>query len=220
MHRTYSTWYSTVQYSTHSVPGTVQYYLPVATVRVQEVRTGTAGDTSKTTSTTTHMVPVRYVPTHHIQSSSITTLKMLTYHRCCLSLILVLSSFSSITAWMPYAQVTQFHRFEKMNSLQSRAGDTGETMEVPFATIIGNGRIGSTLAKAGNCAVIGRDGSIDESGEGPILIATRNDALDKIIEKCPDCRKPDLVFLQNGYLTTFLKERGLVDNTQVLLYLV
>ena len=53
----------------------------------------------------------------------------------------------------------------------------------------------------------------------PILIATRNDALDGIIDKCPDNRLKDLVFMQNGYLDAYLESKGLLDNTQVLLYL-
>ena len=51
------------------------------------------------------------------------------------------------------------------------------------------------------------------------MIATRNDALSGIVDKCPENRKKDLVFLQNGYLDDFLKEKGLLDNTQALLYL-
>jgi len=89
----------------------------------------------------------------------------------------------------------------------------------PFAAIVGSGRIGGTLAKAGNCVVLGRVDTIDPDGEGPILIATRNDALDGIVEKCPENRRKDLVFMQNGYLDEFLESKGLLDNTQVLLYL-
>jgi hypothetical protein len=95
----------------------------------------------------------------------------------------------------------------------------GETPVVPFAAIVGGGRIGGTLAKAGNCIVLGRDDKIDVDGEGPILIATRNDALDGIVDKCPENRRKDLVFMQNGYLDDFLASKGLLDNTQVLLYL-
>lgn len=94
-----------------------------------------------------------------------------------------------------------------------------ETMTAPFASIVGSGRIGGTLAEAGNCVVLGREDSIDPNGEGPILIATRNDALDGIVEKCPENRRKDLVFMQNGYLDGFLESKGLMDNTQVLLYL-
>ena len=88
------------------------------------------------------------------------------------------------------------------------------------AEIIGAGRIGEFLAKAGDCQVLGREDSIDASKEGqPILIATRNDALAGIVDNCPENRRKDLVFLQNGYLDNFLEEKGLLDNTQVLLYL-
>lgn len=90
---------------------------------------------------------------------------------------------------------------------------------VPFSAIIGNGRIGGALAKAGECMVLGRDDAIDPQGYGPILIATRNDALDGIVEKCPENRRKDLVFMQNGYLDEFLESKGLLENTQVLLYL-
>merc|ERR1712032_168136 len=61
--------------------------------------------------------------------------------------------------------------------------------------------------------------SVDPKGNGPILVATRNDALDGIIEKCPENRRKDIVFVQNGYLDKFLDSKGLLDNTQVLLYL-
>jgi hypothetical protein len=92
---------------------------------------------------------------------------------------------------------------------------------VGFAEIIGAGRIGSLLAQAGNCRVLERGDSIDsDSAIGtPILVATRNDALDGIIASCPEHRRQDLVFLQNGYLEGYLRDKGLADNTQVLLYL-
>lgn len=87
------------------------------------------------------------------------------------------------------------------------------------AEIIGSGRIGSFLAQAGDCTVLGRNDNIDPAKEGhPILIATRNDALESIVQKCPENRRQDLVFLQNGYLDNFLQCHDLLDNTQVLLY--
>jgi hypothetical protein len=93
-------------------------------------------------------------------------------------------------------------------------------MATPNAEIIGSGRIGAFLAEAGNAKVLGREDRIDPNLKGnPILIATRNDALDSIVENCPEERRPDLVFLQNGYLDDFLQSKGLLDNTQVLLYL-
>ena len=88
------------------------------------------------------------------------------------------------------------------------------------AEIIGNGRIGSLLAEAGHCTVLTRNDKIDPNKVGqPIYIATRNDALDSIVDNCPLNRRNDLVFLHNGYLDDFLSSKGLLNNTQVLLYL-
>lgn len=85
--------------------------------------------------------------------------------------------------------------------------------------VIGSGRIGGLLAQGGDTIVLGRNDEIDATGVGPILIATRNDALDGIVEKCPPERRKDLVFMQNGYLDAFLESKGLLENTQALLYL-
>lgn len=86
-------------------------------------------------------------------------------------------------------------------------------------TIVGSGRIGSCLAQGGESIVVGREDSIDPNGSGPILLTTRNDALDGLVENCPENRRKDLVFVQNGYLDDFLASKGLMDNTQVLLFL-
>ncbi|GKY97254.1 hypothetical protein MPSEU_000683800 [Mayamaea pseudoterrestris] len=103
-----------------------------------------------------------------------------------------------------------------MSSTDTAAADE-TTLE--FAEIIGGGRIGSLLARAGNCRLLGRSDSIDPDRTGaPILVATRNDALQSIVQACPEHRRNDLVFLQNGYLDDFLASHGLQDNTQVLLY--
>jgi len=104
-------------------------------------------------------------------------------------------------------------------SSSSSSDDESSLGGAPFACIVGNGRIGGALSKAGNCVVLGRGDSIDADGEGAILLATRNDALDGIIDNCPEARRKDLVFLQNGYLDDFLERKGLSENTQVLLYL-
>lgn len=89
------------------------------------------------------------------------------------------------------------------------------------STVIGGGRIGSLISK--NAKLLGRSDpistSIDANGEGPIYIATRNDVLDNIVDECPESRKKDLVFLQNGYLDNFLESKGLMSNTQALLFL-
>lgn len=53
---------------------------------------------------------------------------------------------------------------------------------------------------------------------GPILVATRNDALQAVVDATPPARRADLVFLQNGMLQPWLDARGLGANTQVLVY--
>ena len=87
--------------------------------------------------------------------------------------------------------------------------------------VIGGGRIGSLISS--NAKLLGRSDpistSIDPNGTGPIYVATRNDVLSSIVDECPKSRRSDLVFLQNGYLDDFLREKGLLDNTQALLYL-
>lgn len=116
----------------------------------------------------------------------------------------------------------------KQEWLRQRGGGIGETdvesgtaaTSTMMSEIIGAGRIGDFLATAGECVVLGRSDAIDPERTGqPILIATRNDSLESIVENCPEHRRPDLVFLQNGYLDNFLREKNLLDNTQVLLYL-
>ena len=60
-------------------------------------------------------------------------------------------------------------------------------------TVVGGGRIGSLLMDTheGN-VLVGRDGPMKGLPEGPIYVSTRNDALDSVIERCPNERKEDL----------------------------
>lgn len=102
---------------------------------------------------------------------------------------------------------------------ESSSDDADAPSSSGFCTVIGGGRIGGMLIEGGESLLLKRGDSIPEEGEGtPILVATRNDSLDGIIESCPENRKNDLVFMQNGYLDDFLASKGLQDNTQVLLF--
>jgi hypothetical protein len=85
------------------------------------------------------------------------------------------------------------------------------------AIIVGGGRVGGALMDMGNGddVLVKRGDAIPMTPPGPIFVCTRNDALDAIIDACPQERKGDLVFLQNGMLQPFLDARGLGDNTQV-----
>lgn len=141
-----------------------------------------------------------------------------------MKLTLFLCCFVSADAWLSMMGSRMASKWERKQvwldnrGCSSGAPSSSSPMSM-HAEIIGSGRIGSFLAEAGDCTMLGRIDKIDESGQGPILIATRNDALAGIVDNCPEGRRKDLVFLQNGYLDDFLKENGLMDNTQVLLYL-
>lgn len=88
------------------------------------------------------------------------------------------------------------------------------------SVVVGAGRIGSLLAEnsGGLDVVVGREDEIPADGTGPIYVCTRNDVLDAVVDKCPEGRREDLVFLQNGYIDSWLKSRGLESNTQALLF--
>lgn len=115
-------------------------------------------------------------------------------------------------------------KWEKKQAWLKKRGFEESNVEVtspkndPSFTVIGGGRIGSLLADDSE-SILGRGDKIKEDGEGPIVVCTRNEALEGIVETCPENRKKDLVFLQNGYLDNFLKSKNLLENTQVLLYL-
>ncbi len=95
-------------------------------------------------------------------------------------------------------------------------------LAVTKGTIIGGGRIGNLLYELNGKQdqLLSRKSkeSIATDGSGPIYVCTRNNDLAKIVEDCPEKRKEDLVFLQNGILTDFLRSKGLEKNTQGLVY--
>lgn len=86
--------------------------------------------------------------------------------------------------------------------------------------IVGAGRVGSALQRmAGDRdAVVRRGETIPADSTGPILVCTRNDVLDALVDQTPESRRGDLVFFQNGMLDPWLASRGLQDATQVLVY--
>lgn len=86
-------------------------------------------------------------------------------------------------------------------------------------TVVGGGRVGLALADMipGSIPVV-RRGEPVKGPDGPIIVCTRNDDLDSIVEATPVERRKDLVFIQNGMLQPWLDSKGLGDNTQVLVY--
>lgn len=88
--------------------------------------------------------------------------------------------------------------------------------------LIGAGRIGGALHARSGWPLLGRgddDSLLQQAPGAPILVCVRNDDLDAVLARVPAARRPDLVFIQNGMLEDFLRERGLTDATRGLLFL-
>ncbi|KAI3890268.1 hypothetical protein MKW92_017445 [Papaver armeniacum] len=88
------------------------------------------------------------------------------------------------------------------------------------AIIVGGGRVGKALESMGNGddLLIKRGESIPLDFSGPILVCTRNDDLEAVLQSTPQSRWNDLVFFQNGMLEPWLESKGLSDADQVLAY--
>ncbi|GMH14133.1 hypothetical protein Nepgr_015974 [Nepenthes gracilis] len=94
-----------------------------------------------------------------------------------------------------------------------------EVKVVP-AIIVGGGRVGNALRSMGNGddLLVKRGESVPLDFAGPILVCTRNDDLDAVLQATPQSRWNDLVFFQNGMLEPWFNDKGLGDADQVLAY--
>ncbi|XP_058734353.1 uncharacterized protein LOC131606089 [Vicia villosa] len=122
---------------------------------------------------------------------------------------LSISSFSTLTPTLPS------FRF-KVSAMVS----TVTTTKVVPAVIVGGGRVGKALQDMGEGqdVLVKRGDSIPLDFEGPILVCTRNDDLDSVLQTTPLSRWNDLVFFQNGMLEPWLESKGLKEGNQVLAY--
>jgi len=86
--------------------------------------------------------------------------------------------------------------------------------------IVGKGRIGQALVEMGpgGDVLVGREGGIPATPEGPIVVCTRNDVLDEVVKRTPESRRKDLLFVQNGMLQPWMDANGLGSNTQALIF--
>ncbi|RVX13402.1 hypothetical protein CK203_021140 [Vitis vinifera] len=112
-----------------------------------------------------------------------------------------------------------------------RASSAMATQVAP-AVIVGGGRVGRALQGmgSGDDLLVKRGDSVPLDFAGPILVCTRNDDLDAVLESTPKSRwsvhdfvydlfnLADLVFFQNGMLEPWLQSKGLSDADQVLAY--
>lgn len=94
--------------------------------------------------------------------------------------------------------------------------------------VIGAGRIGTALAARSResgrepFVLVDRQRGweqIDPERSGPILLAVRNDDLAAVVDRVPERRRGDLVFVQNGMLRPWLEERRLAMSTRGLLFM-
>uniref|UniRef100_A0A7C9ELP4 Uncharacterized protein n=1 Tax=Opuntia streptacantha TaxID=393608 RepID=A0A7C9ELP4_OPUST len=88
------------------------------------------------------------------------------------------------------------------------------------AVIVGGGRVGRMLQDMGDGEdlLVKRGESVPLDFDGPILVCTRNDDLEAVLQATPQSRWRDLVFFQNGMLEPWFKSKGLDDADQVLAY--
>ena len=93
--------------------------------------------------------------------------------------------------------------------------------------VLGMGRVGQGLARQAAKHEVpftpidrtnGWSAIDDAQGGEPILVCTNPDDLSAVIDRTPDRRRSDLVFVQNGMLDTFLSAQGRSGNARGLLY--
>lgn len=101
---------------------------------------------------------------------------------------------------------------------------TQETSEDGPSVIVGPGKIGSMLLDFGKRkgfedVVVKRGDKIPEDHPGPVYVCTQAADLEAVIAACPENKKDDLVFMQDGMLEPLFQRNGLYGPTQAALYL-
>jgi hypothetical protein len=107
-----------------------------------------------------------------------------------------------------------------MDFLSGKGGRV-PTKDGPCVIVGGSGRIGRMLSNAGTAddVIVGRGDRIPPDAPGPVYVCTRADDLEDIIMDCPEEKKEDLVFMQNGMLEPLLRRHNVHENTRANLYL-
>ncbi|RYQ87106.1 hypothetical protein Ahy_B09g094581 isoform B [Arachis hypogaea] len=111
-------------------------------------------------------------------------------------------------------------RFRICATMASRIPATTTITKVAPAVIVGGGRVGRALLDmgTGQDILVRRGESVPFDFQGPILVCTRNDDLEAVLQSTPPSRWNDLVFFQNGMIEPWLESKGLSDANQVLAY--
>ncbi|KAI3759583.1 hypothetical protein L6452_07496 [Arctium lappa] len=110
------------------------------------------------------------------------------------------------------------HSSPTSRTITSMAAATA-TKVIP-SIIVGGGRVGKALQDMGGGGdlLVKRGEPVPIDFPGPILVCTRNDDLDAVLQSTPQSRWSDLVFFQNGMLEPWFESKGLGDADQVLAY--
>lgn len=113
----------------------------------------------------------------------------------------------------------QKHQSRLLITSMSSATATSATKVIP-SIIVGGGRVGQALQQmgGGQDLLVKRGQLVPVDFPGPILVCTRNDDLDAVLQSTPQSRWSDLVFFQNGMLEPWFQSKGLGDADQVLAY--
>ncbi|KAG7014193.1 hypothetical protein SDJN02_24367 [Cucurbita argyrosperma subsp. argyrosperma] len=125
-------------------------------------------------------------------------------------------TISSSSLWSRLSKPASKFRDRRLRIMAAATG----TKVVP-AVIVGSGRVGRALLDMGNGEdfLVKRGESVPLDFPGPILVCTRNDDLEAVLESTPRSRwNADLVFFQNGMLDPWYESKGLNDVNQVLAY--
>ncbi len=90
-------------------------------------------------------------------------------------------------------------------------------------TVIGAGRMGTMFSRVSDIEpniqlTLLRRGQTKILESGPIVVCTRNDDLDGVLEFIPTDRWSDLIFIQNGMLQAWFQKHNIVNPTQALVY--
>ncbi|KAL2926467.1 Glutamate-1-semialdehyde 2 1-aminomutase, partial [Bienertia sinuspersici] len=119
----------------------------------------------------------------------------------------------------PHLSTKRTHYLRVISASSAMATDSTKIKVVP-AVIVGGGRVGRALQEMGNGddLLIKRGEAVPLDFAGPILVCTRNDDLQAVLQATPQSRWSDLVFFQNGMLEPWFQSNGLGDADQVLAY--
>lgn len=118
-----------------------------------------------------------------------------------------------------FSSTSYSHSSRATSAVSAMAADTTTVKVVP-AVIVGGGRVGRALQDLGNGEdlLVKRGEPVPLDFNGPILVCTRNDDLEAVLQATPQSRWSDLVFFQNGMLEPWFQSKGLGDADQVLAY--